>query len=291
MNATLPVRRTPRRTRNPERRAPRITERDGFILEALGKMRFLETRQLTELAFEGSQWAARKRLRKLLDGGLVRVWVRDLARDNVYSLTRSGAASIAAELDGNPSWPVPRSLDGNLDHLLAINEVRISLALGLAEAGGEIKYWRSDWELRALSRGPIVPDALFALGWVGDGHFCTFALEIDNATRSPRRFLAKLLKYGAIRVRGRALYVVRDFLLLVVGRDERWVERYRQALAHVRLGLSVWFATLPLLGREGAQGPIWITADGEERHSLRRLASLPYGKEGSAEESEGISEC
>ena len=280
-----------RAERQPGRGVCRPTQRDAWLLEALGKMRFLETRQIARLAFGGSRWAANKRLRKLLDGGLVRVWVRDLARDNVYGLTRAGAGQLAERSDGEATWTVPRGLDGNLDHLLAINEVRISLALGLAQGSGEIRYWRSDWELRALSRGRIVPDALFALGWAGNGHSQTFALEVDNATRSPRRFQGKLVKYVALRVRGRALYGVQDFLLLVVGRDERWVERYREALAHLRLGLSVWFATLPLLGREGALGPIWITADGEERHSLRSLASLPYGKEGTAEERQGIAEC
>jgi hypothetical protein len=282
--------RTGRTVRRHER-VVRVTPRDAWLLEAVAKMRFLETRQLARLAFHGSRWAANKRLRKLLDRGLLRVWVRDLARDNVYSLTRAGAALVANEQDEDASWAIPRGLDGNLEHLLAINEVRISLALGLAEVGGEIRYWRSDWELRALSRGRIVPDALFALGWVGQGHSQTFALEIDNATRSPRRFVGKLLKYGALRVRGRDLYGVRDFLTLVVGREERWIERYRQALAHARLGFRVWFATLPLLGREGALGPIWITADGEERYSLRRLASLPYGKEGAAAETQGIAEC
>ncbi len=283
-----------RRRRRPRtiaalRRGGRVTERDLWLLEALGKMRFLTTRQLARLAFRGSRWAARKRLRKLLDGGLVRVWVRDLARDNVYSLTRAGVSRLAS--DGEATWTVPRSLDGNLDHLLAINEFRISLALSLEEAGGEIRWWRSDWELRAPARGHIVPDAYFALGWVGMGHFWTFALEVDNATRSPRRFLAKLLKYGALRVRGRALYGAQDFLLLVGGRDERWVERYRQALARLRLGLFVFFATLPGVGREGATGRIWKPADGEETYSLRSLASLPYGKEGSAEERERVPQC
>lgn len=281
--------RAPRAERRPRRALVRRTDRDRWLLEALAKMRFLTTGQLARLAFDSSRWAARKRLRKLLDGGLVRVWLRDLAKDNVYSLTRAGASHLAA--DGEAAWPIPRGLDGNLDHLLAINEVRISLALGLEETGGEIHWWRSDWELRAPARGHIVPDALFALGWVGMGHFQVFALEVDNATRSPRRFLGKLLKYASLRVRGRALQGAEDFLLLVVGRDERWVERYRQALARLRLGLFVFFATLPGVGREGATGSIWRPADGEETYSLRSLASLPYGKEGAAEESKGISKC
>ena len=58
-----------RAERQPGRGACRPTPRDAWLLEALGKMRFLETRQIARLAFGGSRWAANKRLRKLLDRG------------------------------------------------------------------------------------------------------------------------------------------------------------------------------------------------------------------------------
>jgi hypothetical protein len=250
-------------------------------------MRFLTTTQLARLAFQGSRWAANKRLRKLLDRGLVRAWVRSLAKENVYSLDRAGLR-LLAEQDEDASRSVPRGLDGNLDHLLVINDVRISLALDLPAMGGELRAWRSDWELRAHVRARVVPDALFTVQWEDAERI--FALEVDHTTRSPRRFLAKILRYRSLAVRGLALHGVTDFLTLVVGRDDRWIERYRQAVTHTRLGFRIWFAALSDVGLRGACESIWKSADGENRHSLRDLASLPYGKEGSAEETKGIVE-
>src|SRR6266404_6314490 len=121
----------------------RMTERDLWILEALAKMRFVTTMQLARLFFAASRWAANKRMRKLLDAGLVKVWIRNLSQDNVYSLTRKGLTALdrdGAALD--QEIRLPRELDGNLDHLIAINEVRIVLALGLG-AGAEILWWKS----------------------------------------------------------------------------------------------------------------------------------------------------
>lgn len=286
MAATVRTRRAERR---PQRNSVRLTDRDLWLLEALGKMRFLETRQLARLAFGGSRWAANKRLRKLLDSGLVRAWVRELARDNIYSLTRAGIGQLAERSEGEAPWTVPRGLDGNLDHLLAINDVRISLALGLAAGGGELRAWRSDWELRAPVRAKVVPDALFTVQWEDAAQ--TFALEVDHATRSPRRFLGKILRYRSLAVRGLPLHGVSDFLTLVVGRDDRWIERYRETVYRARLGFRIWFAALSDVGLRGACESIWKPADGEDCYSLRELASLPYRKEGRAEETQGAIEC
>lgn len=249
-----------------------------WLLEALGKMRFLTTTQVARLAFGGSRWAGNKRLRKLLDAGLVRAWVRDLADDNVYSLDRAGARVLGG-VNGDPGpWTVPRGLDGNLDHLLTINQVRIRLALELAEAGGELAWWRSDWELRAHGREPVIPDALFAISWKGAG-VQAFALEVDNQTRSPRAFLKKLLKYCSVRFFRRGLYGVPDFLVLVVGVDPKWVGRYL-ALGRTQETWRIWFTTLDAVEKKGAVGPIWTPEAGEWSRSLRDLSFLPYGKEG-----------
>jgi hypothetical protein len=111
----------------------RLTERDLWILEGLGQMRFLTTSQLAKLYFDDSRWSANKRLRKLLDSGLAKVWVRSLSQDNIYSLTRKGVNAFNEDkLDLEQKVRLPLDLDGNLDHLLAINDVRITLALGLS---------------------------------------------------------------------------------------------------------------------------------------------------------------
>src|SRR5215510_5769563 len=72
----------------------RVTERDTDIIEALAKTRFLTTSQLARLFFGSSRWSANKRLRKLLALSLVRVWVRSLSEDNIYSLAVPGLRFI-----------------------------------------------------------------------------------------------------------------------------------------------------------------------------------------------------
>jgi hypothetical protein len=73
----------------------------------------------------------------------------------------------------------PRELDGQLDHLLAINSIRIALAMDLPDTGGAIAWWRSDWELRAHGRQRTIPDALFAIDWpdIGERVFASRVIE------------------------------------------------------------------------------------------------------------------
>jgi hypothetical protein len=259
-----------------EARPFRATERDAWLLEAIGKMRFVTTGQLAALGFGGSRWSANKRLRKLLDQGLVRAWVRGLSEENVYSLTRLGVRFLAER--GEPADSAPKGLDGNLNHLLATNDVRVALALGLPAIGSDLKWWRSDWDLRSHFRERVIPDALFAVARGGEDQ--VFTLELDNCTRSPRRFLAKILAYASVRDRG--LYGVRDFLVLVV-RDPSWLGRYREAVIAARIGRTIYFTNLDAV-KADAVAPIWTSIDSDKNLSLRALITLPYGKEGEVPE-------
>lgn len=90
------MKRTARRTDGPRSRR---TERDFWVLEALAKMQFLTTPQIGRLLFNGSRSAANKRLRKLFDAGLIRVWLRSLNTDNVYALAPTGRRLLEEESD------------------------------------------------------------------------------------------------------------------------------------------------------------------------------------------------
>lgn len=263
-----------RRSVRSDARHVRRTERDLWILESVGKMRFTTTTQLARLHFEDSRWAANKRLRKLLDAGLIRAWVRSLSEENVYSLDRAGARFLEKDSAGD-GWSAPRGLDRNLDHLLAINQVRVSIALSLPDGGGEILWWRSDWELRKGVRGEPVPDALFEVRW-GDGTARVFALEVENTGRSPRRFLRKILAYAKAR-RGETLLGFSDLTLLVVCRNPRELDRYHDLVAAAGIEVLVGFARLEEIGR-GSKTP-WVRIRGEEYHSLQGLVSPAYCKE------------
>ncbi len=249
-------------------------------------MRFLTTSQMARLFFNDSRWSANKRLRKLFDSGLVKAWLRSLSQQNVYSLTQKGRRLLKEEIKA--AIKAPRGLEGNLDHLLAINQVRISFALGLPKINGEISWWASDWELRARGKERIIPDALYKIKWEASGEQ-SYALEVDNHTKSPRNFLKKILGYASLTYQHRGLYGVSDFLLLVVGKDPKWIERYRLALSRTRIGSRIWFATLEGVNERGAIAPIWKSVDGEKTLSLREVSFLPYGKETSGQENYTIS--
>jgi len=274
--------RTPRHRLNPSDCSVRVTERDLDIFGALCKMRFLTTKQAARLFFNDSSWAANKRLRRLFNARLVKVWVRSLSQDNIYSITRRGLSVLDAEdLDLSPKATYPRGLDRNLDHLLAINQVRIALALGLPRIGAEINWWRSDWELRTPGKRRIIPDAFFVIQWT-EKTKDVFALELDNNTRSVRGFIKKILGYSSLITSGKGLYGINVFMVLVVGQDPKWTERYRLTLSQTRMAVRVWFTTMDAIEKEGAAGAIWNSENNEKRLSLREAVSLPYGKEAGA---------
>jgi hypothetical protein len=166
----------------------------------------------------------------------------------------------------------PRGLDENLNHLLAITDVRASSASSLPEANAEIVWWRSDWELRAHGRERIIPDGLFLIKWHGIRDQA-YALEVDNNTRSSRNFMKKILAYASLQFRFKGVYGVTDPIILVAGSDPRWLERYRTSIKQLRLTCRIWFATMEEIKRENATCAIW--ANGSERK--RSLLELTTG--------------
>jgi hypothetical protein len=122
-----------------------------------------------------------------------------------------------------------------------------------------------------------VPDALFAVAWNGERR--AYLLEVDNDTRSARRFLKKILAYiAALRTR-RELFGFAAVTILVVCRDPLWLERYRAAVRPLGRTLPIFFAALPQLGPGTALDRVWRTAEEGVRYSLRDLPFLPYGEE------------
>jgi hypothetical protein len=242
-------------------RAMRVTSRDLELLEAVGKLRFTTTSQLARLYFH-SRSGASKRLRKLLDAGLVKVWVRQLAEENVYSLTRDGLKTLDAS-----GISVPRELDGNLGHLLMLNEVRIRFAFGVEGIGGGLAWWRSEWDLRAHGKERIIPDALFAVRWEEEAEQI-FALEVENQTSYPQGILRKLLGYRATP----ELYGTKRYRILIVGRHPPTLARYRKGVLAAGIGKDSWFACLADI--DDFREDIWEAGNDDRRYSFRTLLHL-----------------
>jgi len=264
--------------RRPDSALLSFTERDRYLLQSIGTLRFVTTGQALRLGFASSRSAANKRLRRLFDAGLLRVWVRCLEEENLYALTPAGRAALldgtTAEDDAH-TLNVPRGLDRDLDHTLAINDVRIALATTLPPLDAELLSWRSDWDLRTHASGHLVPDARFGVRW-SDGNETTFSLEVDRNTKSASAFLRKLLVYrAAAYCHDGACGVV----VLVVVHSPAWLNRYRLRLGHAGLRLPVWFATLADVVAHGAAGAVWRAAASEARSGAPFLTALPNGSE------------
>ncbi len=284
----MAIARTPRSTRVARHVQLRPRERDFAILEALGKMRFLTTTQLSRLFFGGSRWCANKRLRRLYDAGLVRVWVRSLSQENLYSLSRQGSAALQRHPDQDVKFYAPNGVDKQLEHLRTINDLRIGFAIDLGRASAELESWRSDWELRANRRTRLVPDAIFTIRWLSADTRRAYSLEVDHHTKSAERFVRKIMAYGAARYQPSGLFGFADYILLAVVCDDAWLARYREQLANLRLKLPLYFARGADVDSVGPVGAVWMGIYGStEKASLRDISNLPYRKEGLDSEEHG----
>jgi hypothetical protein len=256
-----------------------LAERDHWLLEALGKLRFATTGQLLRLGFANTRSVASKRLRRLFDAGLVNVWVRCLEAENVYSLTLAGRSVLAGTSNGHRVH-VARGLDRDLDHTLAVNDVRIALATMLPALGAELTSWLSDWDLRprGVSRR-LVPDAQFTIRW-STGAETACNLEVDRRTQSTTAVLRKLMAYRAAMYRQDRSLVDSNPLILVVAHSSDWCHSHRNALRHAALRIRAWFTTRADLIATGAAGLIWRTADDDQPYALSTLAALRNGSAG-----------
>lgn len=273
--------RTSRSRRRLETVPARIRDRDLWIFEALGKMRFLTTAQLARLFFGGSRWCANKRLRRLYDAGLVVVWVRSLAEENLYSLSRKGRETLRCEAEvQQPRIYCPGGLDKQLTHLLAINDVRVGMIAALSDNVGHLIEWHSDWDLRQHAGALIVPDSIFTIQWTDASTATrTYSLEIDHHTKSTTRFLNKIVGYAAVRHQPTGLFGFRDYTMLIVVCDQRWLANYRTRLAHVQLTLPIYFASAADLTAHGPLGVVWTGIYNPVPASLRTISNLPNCKE------------
>ncbi|MCC7538132.1 MAG: replication-relaxation family protein [Deltaproteobacteria bacterium] len=128
-----------------------------------------------------------------------------------------------------------RTLPSQLDHLFAMNEVRVYMTLA-ARSRSDVRLasFRPSWELmRERHSGVVglVPDALVELEVEGQG-VRAVALEVDMSTESPA-YLArrKLGRYRALLGAGVPVYGHADVAVFVVARGERRLRALASALA------------------------------------------------------------
>jgi hypothetical protein len=166
--------------------------RDARVLQSLGWAGFLSTGQIERLHFP-SRRTAQRRLRALLDHGLVRACLQgsSLHLQNIYALTGKGADWLAARgIAGVRPRRVVRLQ--KLEHALAVRDLFV--AFSLADQAGHVEFEDFRFE-DDLAREPIfqsagiIPDGLALIRH--ENHGLTVGCEIDLGSETGRMLQSK----------------------------------------------------------------------------------------------------
>ena len=102
-----------------------------------------------------------------------------------------------------------------LDHFLAINDLRLFFEKEIKKRGGEMKFFFADLELKKRGeQASLIPDAI--MRFILDGKDYRFAIEYDNGTETSRYFAReKVRKYIDIAAAHRPIFGLSHFRVLV----------------------------------------------------------------------------
>lgn len=260
-----------RRCRNerPALRGYRVGERDREILRGIGRMKFARTSSIRSLFF-GDPSTCSRRMAKLVALNLCAVFVPSLNAENVYSLTPRGRALLLAEGVDESEIHLGRTPSpASLDHLLAINAIRVALVVACrARTDVSIDLFLSDLDLRRVSgfsTARYQPDALVRLV-VDDNDAAPsersigLTVEWDAGTESPRYFAehkGKVLR--ELHTAGEPCWGLAPWRPILVAPTVRRLRALAGPLAAEGDG-AFWLGTdLATLNTVGALGPAFAT--------------------------------
>lgn len=219
-----------------------LTPRCVNILRLLQAARWLSTPQIQRRFFPGvTPDAVRKRLRKLTRAGYLGTVRQSPMSPALFRLGPAGKRLL--EESGADGIPLERTLPAQIDHLLGINDLRLT-----AELTSRLDWFFACWELSRL-RWPhaIIPDGLMSLA------DRTFALEFDRGGEGSKIVQTKFAAYRK-GLPGFPIYGV----LVVVDRASRMA-----ALAKAAGESSgVLFSTVDLVRNQGFSAPIFYAQPG-----------------------------
>ena len=129
-----------------------------------------------------------KRTRKLTQARYLDKVRLSRTDQNLYRLGKEGKKLLAVETNFPEEGIIQmRKPPRELDHFLAINDLRLIFEKEIKKRGGEMKFFLADLELKKRSeQSPIIPDAImrFLLHW----RDYRFVIEYDNGTETSRHF-------------------------------------------------------------------------------------------------------
>jgi len=193
-----------------------LTGRDKRIVGWVYQLRFLTRDQIKLLEFkEGSMTACQRRLSLLYHNGYLSAVQKPVptgwgSAKRVYCLSKKGKDLIAYTYDGADLKDIKWNEKSNkvadffIEHILAINDVRIAFTNSASASKDYQISWVPEWEIKAMKEKvndpenpnktlPITPDSFFTL--TGRDKKACYFLEADRATESNRRWRDKVRGY------------------------------------------------------------------------------------------------
>jgi hypothetical protein len=282
-----------RRVKNPP--PMRLTPRDVEIIKAVYDFRALRGDQIQTLFF-GSQSTASYRLSRLyqhcfLERHFLPMVGGPASSPTIYTLDKQGAR-VLREICGYGPEILGKQLVIKefsqlfIEHLLQINEFRISVVKSAGLNGYILENWLTDAYLRSdydrvmikTVRGhrrqiSLIPDSYFVL-LVPQGRACFF-LELDRGTMTLGRFSEKILAYQSYIESGQyhRRYNTHSLRVLIVTLGEKRLLNLKRKTEAVGGEKIFWFTTLSEVSADSVlDDPIWLISsrDSEKRFVLIR---------------------
>ncbi|GAA3782729.1 hypothetical protein GCM10022225_83780 [Plantactinospora mayteni] len=252
----------------------RLRSRDYTIASLLDEHSTLTTEHLTSILFTNPT-TCRHRLQLLRRLGFIDRFIRNRPGLNPMCWLPgllSARYTALARGDSPPSIKAVRERQdrvyssATLDHLLAVNDVFVSLLVhARRRRGTALTRWWSERTTAAAFGHRIKPDGHGV--WTDGNQETGFFLELDRGTEPIRRLVDKLASHRKLRAEGGPQYPI----LFVLPSRLREQNLHRKLADRPEPTLIV-ATTCPESGPERA-GPVWRLA-GNGRHRLT-LADLP----------------
>jgi hypothetical protein len=187
--------------------SPKITQRDIRVVHSIYKYKYLSASQVQRLHFP-SETTRNRRLRRLIDEGLVEPFEILNIPERIFRISRDGARLVASRLGVDvddlvwtPSMKMPKDYYF-MRHFIKLNDVRITLELATEEAPVSLRGFIPEYYGKKESSGsvskyvrdvtfdivnphehiPHTPDAVFSLE--KNGRPALFFLEADRGTET-----------------------------------------------------------------------------------------------------------
>lgn len=255
-----------------------LTDRDQAIIRAVHDFRLLRQDQLAQLFF-GSRSTAQRVLQRLyqhryLNRHFLPVYAG--RGPTLYTLDQRGVELLRLEagLDPIKRYAANDLKSDFLNHLAAINDVRIAVTLAAQRAGYELVRWLSDYDLKAdydrvqiagasgrRQLVSLIPDSYFTLK-TPRGYANCF-LEMDMGTMALERFKNKVRAYivyhqtGAFEQR----YGARSVRILTVTHSPKRLAHLKTATEAAGGRQPFWFALdSDLMSDMILSHPVWQVA-------------------------------